>query len=119
MERLNPQQRAAASVPSGPLLILAGPGSGKTSVVTARVGWLLSAAHVDPRAIVLVTFTKKAAGEMDQRLREIVGAPADDVLVGTFHAVALRFLQRNAHLRPGGRRPIIMDEAASRRVRGC
>lgn len=115
MARLNPQQREAATVASGPVLILAGPGSGKTSVVTARVGWLITAKGADPRGIVLVTFTKKAAGEMDQRLREIVGAPADDVLVGTFHAVALRFLRRNAHLHGDGR-PSIVDEGAARRI---
>ena len=95
---LNPQQHTAATAPAGPLMILAGPGSGKTSVVTARVGYLVTCASVHPRSIALVTFTRKAATEMEQRLRDLIGAPADGVTVGTFHSVSLLLLRRNRSL---------------------
>ena len=94
---LNPEQRAAATHPGGPLLILAGAGTGKTTTLCARVAWLVSEG-VAPERIMLLTFTRRAAREMLQRTRALVPMPAGSggVLGGTFHSVAHRFLRLHA-----------------------
>ena len=84
---LNEQQRKAVTVPGGPVVILAGPGSGKTRVATTRVIWLIKVAGVRPEAIVMVTFTNKAASEMRNRVTEELGDTAGKVLIGTFHSI--------------------------------
>ena len=107
---LNPAQSAAVEHFEGPLLVLAGAGSGKTRVLTTRIARLVQHHGVDPRHILAVTFTNKAAGEMRERLARLLGEPPTGMWVGTFHAVGARMLR--AHARLAGREPnfTIYDE---------
>jgi DNA helicase-2/ATP-dependent DNA helicase PcrA len=92
---LNPEQLAAATHPGGPLLVLAGAGTGKTTTLCARVAWLVSEG-VAPERILLLTFTRRAAREMLQRTRTMVPIKAGAVVGGTFHSVAHRFVRAHA-----------------------
>jgi len=97
LDILNAQQRAAVIAPNGPALVLAGPGSGKTRVLTHRVAWMLSEMDARPWHILTVTFTNKAAREMRHRLTQMLGDDsAQAMLLGTFHAVCARILRREA-----------------------
>jgi len=93
---LNPDQLEAASHFEGPLLVLAGAGSGKTRVLTARVSHLISEHGVPPDRILAVTFTNKAAGEMRDRITRLLSAEPSGMWVGTFHSVGARLLRRHA-----------------------
>ncbi|MBC7327205.1 UvrD-helicase domain-containing protein [bacterium] len=92
LSELNPEQKEAVLYNSGPLVIFAGAGSGKTKVLTYKAAYLLSQG-VSPRNILAVTFTNKAAEEMRSRIIDLVGADADDMWIGTFHATCARILR--------------------------
>ncbi len=97
---LNPEQKKAVMCTDGPLLVFAGAGSGKTRVITNRIAYLISEKNVDPQSILAVTFTKKAAGEMQERIKNMladIGASIENLpSVGTFHSIGALFLRQNA-----------------------
>jgi len=95
---LNPAQREAVEHPGGPLLVLAGAGSGKTRVLTARIAHLITTLHIAPQRIFAVTFTNKAAGEMRTRIAQLLGADPRGLWIGTFHSLSARLLRREAPL---------------------
>jgi DNA helicase II / ATP-dependent DNA helicase PcrA len=100
IDPLNEAQREAVCAPPGHYLVLAGAGSGKTRVLTHRIGWLTQAERVPPWAILAVTFTNKAAGEMRARLEALIPGGTQGLTVGTFHGIAHRLLRR--HWREAG-----------------
>lgn len=93
LEKLNPDQIKAVTHKGGPLLVLAGAGSGKTRVLTHRVAWLISSEHISPENILLMTFTNKAAGEMKERVVELTQSPPG--FAGTFHSFCVQVLRRD------------------------
>ncbi|WP_407692014.1 DNA helicase PcrA [Radiobacillus deserti] len=92
---LNEQQRKAVQHTEGPLLIMAGAGSGKTRVLTHRIAYLLGEKEVSPRSILAITFTNKAAREMKDRVYKLVGPEGSDIWVSTFHSMCVRILRRD------------------------
>lgn len=95
---MNPQQRAAVTAGDGPVLVLAGPGSGKTRVLTSRIAYLIRQRHVPPHRIMAVTFTNKATDEMRARLEHMLRGNLDGIQIGTFHRISARLLRREAEL---------------------
>jgi len=104
LDPLNEAQRAAVTARLGPVLVLAGAGSGKTRVLTHRIAWVIQAEGASPHGILAVTFTNKAAGEMRARVEKLLGVPSGALWIGTFHGIAHRLLRlhwREANLAQG------------------
>lgn len=95
LDGLNDAQRSAVTAPPGDYLVLAGAGSGKTRVLTHRIGWLVQVERVSPWSVLAVTFTNKAAGEMRGRTESLVDGNARGLTIGTFHGIAHRLLRRH------------------------
>jgi len=93
LQHLNPEQRAAVTLPNEHALILAGAGSGKTRVLTTRIAWLLQTGQVSPAGVLAVTFTNKAAKEMMTRLSALLPVNVRGMWIGTFHGLCNRFLR--------------------------
>ena len=110
LEKLNPQQRQAVTVGDGPVLVVAGPGSGKTRVLTQRIAYLIAYKGVRPYHILAVTFTNKAAREMQARVVALLGEEATrGMMIGTFHANCARILRREADNLPFDSNFVIYD----------
>ena len=110
LNKLNPEQLKAVMTTDGPLLILAGAGSGKTRVLTHRIAYIISEKGIQPRNILAVTFTNKAAGEMRERVKHILGAVGDRVWVSTFHSACVRILRNNITKLGYGENFVIYDD---------
>jgi len=95
---LNPDQRAAVEAVEGPVLVLAGAGTGKTRVLISRLAHLLDAGYAHPGEVLAVTFTNKAAREMQNRVEDVLGRSVEGMAIGTFHATSARWLRRHAEL---------------------
>jgi DNA helicase II / ATP-dependent DNA helicase PcrA len=109
LANLNENQRQAITTGAGPILVLAGPGSGKTRVLTHRIAYLIQEMNVPPDAIVAVTFTNKAAGEMRARIENLLGAQMRGLRIGTFHAICAYLLRVEGERTPFGRDYVIYD----------
>jgi DNA helicase-2/ATP-dependent DNA helicase PcrA len=117
LDKLNPQQRQAVTAGTGPVLVLAGPGSGKTRVLTQRVAFLIAYEGVRPYQMLAVTFTNKAAREMGNRVRDMLGELASDGLwLGTFHSICARLLRRESEHLPFDANFVIYDDDDQQRV---
>ena len=120
LAELNPAQREAVTHPGGPLLVLAGAGSGKTRVLTHRIAWLLATGRARPSEILAITFTNKAANEMRERVAALVGGVSRAMWVMTFHSACARILRADAERLGYKRAFTIYDEADSvRMIKRC
>ena len=98
LDGLNPPQREAVLATDGPVLVLAGAGTGKTRVLTTRLGHLMATGKAAPWNILAVTFTNKAAKEMQERVARVIGRPVEGMWIGTFHSICVRILRRHAEM---------------------
>ncbi|MGA9714770.1 MAG: DNA helicase PcrA, partial [Aeromicrobium sp.] len=114
LDGLNESQQQAVSHPGGPLLVVAGAGSGKTRVLTRRIAWLIAARGAHPGSILAITFTNKAAAEMRERVAELVGGAARAMWVSTFHSACVRILRRE-HAKLGFTSSFTIYDAADQR----
>ena len=110
LKSLNPPQREAATYLGGPLLILAGAGSGKTRALTHRLAYLVGSGTCDPWSVLAVTFTNKAASEMKSRVAKLLGRKVGGLWIGTFHSICARILRKDGHRLGYGRDFTIYDE---------
>ncbi len=120
LDKLNPQQTQAVTAGAGPILVLAGPGSGKTRVLTQRIAYLIAKEGIRPYRIMAVTFTNKAAREMQTRVEKLLGSEATrGMLLGTFHSICARLLrQESEHLPIQSNFVIFDDDDQERMVKG-
>src|SRR3954453_10527062 len=118
LDGLNPVQREAVEHPGGPLLIVAGAGSGKTRVLTHRIAWLITEQRVSPFGVLAITFTNKAADEMKRRVAALVGPVAERMWVSTFHSACVRILRREGSRLGYKSSFTIYDQADSLRLVG-
>lgn len=109
LNTLNPQQHEAVTIGNGQVLVLAGPGSGKTRVLTQRIAYLVNEMGVQPSHILAVTFTNKAAREMGERIQPLLGIPTGGMWLGTFHAMCARIMRREVGHLPLESNFTIMD----------
>ncbi|MBM3124369.1 MAG: hypothetical protein FJZ87_04750 [Chloroflexi bacterium] len=117
LEKLNPQQRSAVTVSDGPVLVVAGPGSGKTRVLTQRIAYLIASEGIRPWQILAVTFTNKAAREMQARLEALLpGQALEGILLGTFHSICARILRRESEHLPIESNFVIFDSDDQERL---
>lgn len=117
LDKLNQQQKQAVTAGHGPVLVLAGPGSGKTRVLTQRVAYLIASEGVRPYQILAVTFTNKAAREMEHRVQSLLGEEATQgMMLGTFHSICARLLRREADLLPVQSNFVIFDSDDQERI---
>jgi DNA helicase-2/ATP-dependent DNA helicase PcrA len=120
LEDLNPPQREAVLFGDGPLLILAGAGSGKTRVITCRIAHLIRERNVDPSDILAVTFTNKAANEMRERVERMIDIPLNRLWISTFHSACVRILRQHADRLGYKRSFVIYDETdRSSLIKAC
>jgi len=112
-EGLNPAQREAVETTEGPLLVLAGAGSGKTRVLTSRIAYLIGVLGIPAEQILAVTFTNKAAGEMKDRVEKLLGPVASGISIGTFHSIGVRILRRDIGHLARSRGFVIYDDTDS------
>ena len=117
LAKLNSQQRKAVTAADGPVLVVAGPGSGKTRVLTQRIAYLIASEGIRPWQILAVTFTNKAAKEMDQRVKSMLNEQATDgIMLGTFHSICARILRREVDHLPLESNFVIFDSDDQERV---
>ena len=116
LDKLNDKQREAVTTTEGAVLVLAGAGSGKTTVLANRIAYILQTRYTQPWNILAITFTNKAANEMKSRIEKIIGNGVNDMWVGTFHSICVRILRRYIELEGYGRDFVIYDSADSRTV---
>jgi DNA helicase-2/ATP-dependent DNA helicase PcrA len=117
LDKLNPQQKSAVTAPDGPVLVIAGPGSGKTRVLTQRIAYLIANEGVRPWQILAVTFTNKAAKEMQERVNTMLNAQATEgIMLGTFHSICARILRREADHLPVQNNFVIFDSDDQERI---
>ncbi len=117
LDSLNPAQKAAVTAEDGPVLVLAGPGSGKTRVLTQRIAYLIGDQGVRPYQMLAVTFTNKAAREMEHRVQQLLGEEMTrGLLLGTFHATCARILRREADRLPVSNEFVIFDADDQQKV---
>jgi len=109
LESLNPQQIKAVTAPPGPILVLAGPGSGKTRVLTHRAAYLIGDRGIQPYQVMAVTFTNKAASEMGERISVLLGQDTHSLTLGTFHATCARILRIESEHLPVNSNYVIFD----------
>ncbi len=119
LDGLNHLQKEAVQADEGPILVHAGPGSGKTRVITHRIAYLVTHHRVNPRAILAVTFSRKASGEMKKRLTELLGKVADNLALGTFHSTCLAILRKEGIPELGTAFDVVDDEAQTRLIKEC
>jgi DNA helicase-2/ATP-dependent DNA helicase PcrA len=117
LDKLNPQQKNAVTAGNGPVLVVAGPGSGKTRVLTQRIAYLIAVEGVRPWQILAVTFTNKAAKEMSERVKRILPDQAiEGIMLGTFHSICARMLRREAEFLPIQSNFVIFDTDDQERI---
>jgi DNA helicase-2/ATP-dependent DNA helicase PcrA len=112
-EGLNAEQLRAVETTEGPLLVLAGAGSGKTRVLTSRIAYLIGVCGIPGTGLLAVTFTNKAAGEMKERVEKLLGPEASDLAIGTFHSICVRILRRDIGHMGRSRGFVIYDDSDS------